>query len=102
MIQLIVFVPETHSEIVKEAMFNAGGGKLGNYDRCCFEHAGRGQFRPLRGSHAFVGEIGSVEIVSEIKIEMCCEENLFHQIVTAMKAAHPYETPAYYGLKALI
>jgi hypothetical protein len=102
MIQLTVFVPESHKERVKEAMFNAGGGKLGSYDQCCFEQAGRGQFRPLQGSHAFIGEIDKVEIVNEVKIEMCCEDSLYFQVIEAMKKAHPYETPAYYGVKTLI
>ncbi|MBA2404196.1 MAG: NGG1p interacting factor NIF3 [Bdellovibrionales bacterium] len=101
MIQVIVFVPEEHKEKIKQAMFQAGGGKIGNYDSCCFEYAGLGQFRPLQGSQAFVGKVGVVEIVKEVKLEMVCEDQDFPQIIQAMKAAHPYETPAYYGIKTL-
>lgn len=101
MIQIIVFVPEPHVEKIKNAMFEAGGGKLGNYDSCCFEHPGIGQFRPLKGSQAFLGKIGGLEKVKEIKIEMACEDEFFDEIIRAMKAAHPYETPAYYGIKTL-
>lgn len=99
MIQVAVFVPETHKEQVKAAMFAVGGGKIGNYDSCCFEHAGIGQFRPLAGSNAYVGEVGKVEFVAEVKIEMVCEDHLYESVISAMKSSHPYETPAYYGIK---
>jgi hypothetical protein len=101
MIQVIVFVPETHKEKVKEAMFAAGGGKIGFYDHCSFEHSGLGQFRPLPGSKPFAGHLNEVEKVTEFRLEMSCEDHLFESVVAAMKSAHPYETPAYYGIKAL-
>lgn len=101
MIQIIVFIPESHKDAVKNAMFAAGGGKIGNYDSCCFEVTGQGQFRPLKGSQAFTGKIDEVETVSEVKLEMTCEDHLFEQVILAMKKTHPYETPAYYGIKTL-
>jgi hypothetical protein len=100
-IQVIVFVPEKFKESVKTAMFNAGAGRMGNYDFCCFEHQGVGQFRPLSGSQAFVGTVDVLERVLEFKIEMICEEHLYENVIAAMKAAHPYETPAYYGIKTV-
>lgn len=99
MIQIIVFVPEDYKEQVKSAMFAAGGGKIGNYDSCSFEQLGHGQFRPLKGSQAFIGKIDELETVREVRIEMACEDVLFEQVIQQMKAAHPYETPAYYGIK---
>jgi len=101
MVQIIVFIPEDHKESVKEAMFNAGAGSLGNYDHCCFEHTGLGQFRPLANSNAFIGTIGKVERVSEVRVEMCCEEKNLPKVIEAMKEAHPYETPAYYSTQTL-
>lgn len=101
MIQLVVFVPDSHKEAVKSAMFAVGGGKIGNYDSCCFEHSGMGQFRPLAGSNAFIGEVGELEFVPEVRIEMTCEDHLFSSVISAMLAAHPYETPAYYGIKTV-
>lgn len=101
MIQVVVFVPESHKESVKSAMFAVGGGKIGNYDSCCFEHSGTGQFRPLAGSNAFIGEVGSLELVPEVRIEMACEDHLFQSVIAAMLASHPYETPAYYGIKTV-
>lgn len=102
MIQIIVFIPKQFKEEVKKAMFEAGGGKIGNYDQCSFESEGMGQFRPLSGSHAFIGKLNEVEVVDEVRVEMACEDHLFDQVITAMKKAHPYETPAYYGVEARI
>ena len=64
-----VYVPETHAGIVKDAMFAAGAGAVGNYDCCCFQVCGRGQFRPLVGSDPFIGAQGRVEHVTEWKLE---------------------------------
>jgi hypothetical protein len=101
MYQIIVFAPHDHKEKIKAAMFAAGAGKIGNYDQCCFEYQGIGQFRPLAGSSPFIGSQGEIEKASEVKIEMTCEDHLFAQVVAALKAAHPYETPAYYGIKVV-
>lgn len=101
MVQIMVFIPQTHKEAVKQAMFQAGAGMLGNYDCCCFEQAGTGQFRPLAGSSAFVGEVGVVEFVAEIKLEMMCEEAKLLPVIQAMKSCHPYETPAYYVINTV-
>jgi hypothetical protein len=101
MVQIVVFIPASHKEAVKQKMFGAGAGMLGNYDSCCFEHAGIGQFRPLKGSHAFVGKVGKLELVEEVKVEMMCEERYLAAAIGAMKEAHPYETPAYYAINTV-
>jgi len=98
MIQIIVFVPVEHKEKVKEAMFAAGAGKVGNYDQCSFEYQGVGQFRPLDGSSPFLGKTLQLEKAAEVKVEMICEDQLFEPVIKAMLEAHPYETPAYYGI----
>jgi hypothetical protein len=101
MFQVIVFVPETHKDKVKAAMFSAGAGKWGNYDSCCFEHPGVGQFRPLSESRPFIGTQGEIEFVQEVRIEMICEEAFYPEVVGAIKSSHPYETPAYYAIKTV-
>jgi len=68
MYQLVFYVPETHVESVKQAVFNAGGGRIGDYDRCCWQTLGQGQFRPLAGSSPFLGKAGSVEKVDEYRV----------------------------------
>jgi len=93
--KIVFFVPKSHGDNVRNAMFAAGAGKIGNYECCSFETLGVGQFKPIEGSSAFVGEVGKLETVSELKIEMVCEKKIIQQVIDAMKDAHPYETVAY-------
>ncbi len=99
MLSLVFYVPSNEKESVKEALFQAGAGKIGNYDCCCFEVAGTGQFRPLPGSHPSLGQLDQVEKVQEWRIEMVLEESAQEKVITALKKAHPYETPAYHLTK---
>jgi hypothetical protein len=93
--KISVYVPRSHSEKVKLAMFNQGAGKIGDYECCCFETNGIGQFRPLSGSRPSVGEINQIEKVEEVKLEMICANKFIHEVVDAMKEKHPYEEVAY-------
>ena len=95
MYKLSFFVPESHLEQVKLALFAEGVGRIGDYDCCAWQTLGEGQFRPLAGSHPHLGKQGVVERVSEWKVEMVCEESLIHQAVECLKKNHPYEEPAY-------
>ena len=99
--QVVVFVPIDFKEEVKDAMFQAGGGKMGNYDSCSFELEGLGQFRPLVGSRPFLGSVEKLELVAEVRIEMTCEDDHVENVLKAIKASHPYETPAFYAIKTL-
>ena len=89
------YVPLEHLESVKEAVFAAGAGRIGAYSKCSWETAGPGQFMPLAGSSPFIGRQDSLERVEEIKVEMVCASAVIGDVVSALKAAHPYETPAY-------
>ena len=91
-----VYVPLTHAEELKTALFEAGAGRIGNYDRCCWQSVGTGQFRPLAGSNAFIGEKGKLEKVEEAKVELLCPGDKIKQIIAALKENHPYETPAFH------
>lgn len=95
MYKLCFYVPTTHVEIVKDAIFAAGAGRVGDYDRCAWQVLGEGQFRPLSGSNPFAGQQGQIEKVAEYKVETVCEDAVIHAVVAALKAAHPYEEPAY-------
>jgi hypothetical protein len=95
MYKICVYIPETHLQNVKEALFAAGAGRIGHYDSCCWQTEGEGQFRPLEGSAPYIGQTGKVESVKEYKIELVCEEAFIQQAIAAMKKVHPYETPAY-------
>jgi len=95
MYKICVYVPENSVENVKQALFDAGAGRIGNYDSCCWQSSGIGQFRPLAGSNPAIGSIDEVERVSEVKIELVCEDDLVGVAVRAMREAHPYEEPAF-------
>ncbi|WP_067862537.1 Nif3-like dinuclear metal center hexameric protein [Neptuniibacter marinus] len=95
MYKLSFFVPEDHLETVKTAIFSTGAGRIGNYDQCCWQVLGRGQFRALEGSTPFIGKCNELETVSEWKVELVCDEEFIKQAVMALKQAHPYEEPAY-------
>jgi len=101
MYKIVVFVPMTHVQIVKDALFAAGAGKIGSYDSCCFETKGIGQFRPLPGSQPYLGQKNVIEKVEEVKIELVCDEKYLQRSITALKKHHPYETPAYDIIKLI-
>ena len=95
MYKLAFFVPPSHVEQVKNALFAAGAGRIGAYDCCSWQVLGQGQFRPLDGSQPFIGQAGEVEQVQEWKVELVVSDELIRQAVAALKACHPYEVPAY-------
>ncbi|SUG40496.1 NIF3 1 [Pseudomonas aeruginosa] len=70
MYKLCFYVPESHLDVVKQAVFAAGGGRIGAYDSCCWQSLGQGQFRPLDGSQPYLGQVGQVEHVAEWKVEL--------------------------------
>ena len=100
---LVVYIPETHIEKLKEALFQAQGGETARYDHCSWQTMGLGQFRPLEGSHPFIGNPGTLESVKEYRLEMVVAEQYIPQILNALLKTHPYEEPAYhlYPVKTL-
>ncbi|WP_447555648.1 NGG1p interacting factor NIF3 [Vreelandella sp. EE22] len=95
MYKLAFFVPVEDAESVKEAIFETGAGRIGDYEACCFQTRGTGQFRPLEGAHPHIGRVGELETVEEYKVELVCEDGVIHAAVAALKLAHPYEEVAY-------
>ena len=94
-VQTLCIYPVSHIQSVKSAMFEAGAGKIGNYDCCSWQTLGQGQYKPLKNSQPFMGNLGTIETVEEYKVELVVADTLIKQVVTAMKQAHPYEEPAY-------
>ncbi|MBP1141692.1 MULTISPECIES: YqfO family protein [Pseudomonas] len=95
MYKLAFFVPPSHVDEVKSAVFAAGAGRIGAYDHCSWQVLGQGQFRPLDGSQPFIGRSGVVESVEEWKVELVVADELIQHVVVALKQSHPYEMPAY-------
>lgn len=95
MLKLCFFVPESHLEAVKAAVFSQGAGKIGQYDQCCWQVKGVGQFRPLAGSQPFLGKENRLETVEEYRVEMVLEDAGLKSVIQALRKSHPYEEPAY-------
>jgi len=93
------YVPVDSVEAVKNAVFKAGAGKIGNYDSCCWMVLGQGQFKPLEGSNPYLGTENEIVSVEEYKVEMVCSEEVAEDVLTAFKKAHPYEEPAFCFVK---
>tara|TARA_Y200000002_G_C22626197_1_gene640367 strand:+ start:1029 stop:1340 length:312 start_codon:yes stop_codon:yes gene_type:complete len=93
------YVPEEELDRVKAKMFEKGAGRIGDYEHCAWQVLGKGQFRPLSGSMPFIGEQGKVATVSEFYCSMVCLDEHITAVVSALKEAHPYETPAYEVIK---
>lgn len=89
------YVPESHLDLVKEALFAVGAGRIGDYDSCCWQVKGVGQFRPLQDSKPYIGQPGEIEQLVEYRIELVCDDHLVKAAVAALLAAHPYEEPAW-------
>lgn len=95
MYKLVFFVPDSHVEEMKEAIFATGAGKIGNYSHCSWQTLGQGQFKPLQGSDPFSGIQGNLSRCEEWRVELVLEKSLAKAAITALKKAHPYETPAF-------
>lgn len=94
-VKLVIFTPETHASIVREALAKAGAGRIGNYSDCSFSTKGSGRFRPLSGATPAIGNVGSLENVAEERIETLCEKALVGSVIKQVRTVHPYEEMAY-------
>lgn len=101
MLKLTFYVPVVSAETVKEALFKAGAGKIGNYERCSFETAGIGQFCALEGANPTVGKLHILEKIEELRVEMVFDDIILRDVLKALKSSHPYETPAFDVMKCL-
>ena len=93
--KLVVFVPAAALDAVRDALFAAGAGRIGEYERCSWYTEGTGTFRALPGASPTVGEVGREERVPELRLETVFPSDRQDEVVAALRAAHPYEEPAY-------
>ncbi|MBI3619047.1 hypothetical protein HY213_03380 [Candidatus Peregrinibacteria bacterium] len=94
---LIVYVPVTHAQIVRNALAAAGAGRIGHYDSCSFSMRGTGRFRPQKGAHPAIGKTEKLEEVEEERIEVvipATPKKKVREILAAARKVHPYEEPA--------
>jgi hypothetical protein len=93
--KLVVFVPPDALEAVRDALFAAGAGRIGDYERCSWYTEGTGTFLPREGADPAIGEVGAEERVPELRLETVYPEEAHEAVVAALRAAHPYEEPAF-------
>lgn len=103
-VKLVVFVPENHTEKVRQAMGEAGAGVIGNYNFCSFSSKGIGRFLPAEGANPAIGEVGKFEEVIEERIEVFVLRENLPKVIEAMKKVHPYEEVAFdvYALEDIL
>lgn len=92
--KIVMYIPESHADQLREAIGNAGAGIIGNYSHCTFTIKGTGRFKPLEEANPTIGEVGKLEEVSEDRIETVCEEDKLQAVLKAIRDIHPYEEPA--------
>ena len=93
--KLVVFVPEEALDTVRDALFEAGAGRIGAYERCSWYTAGTGTFLGGEASDPTIGEKGREERMPEFRLETVFPEERHEQVVSALRRAHPYEEPAF-------
>ncbi|HYI74828.1 MAG TPA: hypothetical protein VEW90_06095 [Gaiellaceae bacterium] len=94
-LKLVWFVPEEALDVTRDAVFEAGGGRIGDYERCSWYAAGTGTFVGGAGTDPALGESGREERVAELRVEAIVPEGRIRDAVVALRLAHPYEEPAY-------
>jgi dinuclear metal center YbgI/SA1388 family protein len=93
--KVVTFVPEADAERLVDALAGAGAGRLGDYERAAFTSTGTGTFTPLAGADPTIGQVGRREDVAETRVEMVLPPHRRAAVVAALRAAHPYEEPAF-------
>jgi hypothetical protein len=93
--KLVVFVPREALDPLREALFAAGAGRIGDYERCSWYTEGTGTFLGGEGSSPSVGQPGREQRVAELRLETVYPEELEAEVVAALRQAHPYEEPAF-------
>ncbi|MBI2415625.1 MAG: hypothetical protein HYV33_03125 [Candidatus Kerfeldbacteria bacterium] len=91
LVRLVVFVPTTHADQVRQAMGEAGAGQIGNYTFCSFSVTGTGRFKPNTKATPAIGEVDTINEVAEERIEVACSREQVTTIVAAIRRVHPYE-----------
>lgn len=94
LVKIVVFVPLTHADKVREAIGKTGANTIGNYDYCTFSSKGIGRFRPNEKANPHTGKANKLEEVEEDKIEFICARNKAKEVIKAIKKVHPYEEVA--------
>lgn len=101
MLKLIYYVPESHLQSTKKAIFDAGAGGIGHYEHCAWQVLGTGQFKAVHGAHPFIGQLNQLEQLAEWRVETIVPEGKARQVAHALQQSHPYEEPAFEFLQII-
>ena len=93
LIKLEIFIPESHFSALQKALQDVDAGHIGNYDSCLSYSPVMGTWRPLEGTHPYIGEQNAVSCEPELKVEVTIRAERLKETVAAIKAVHPYEEP---------
>jgi len=93
-LKIVVFVPKSHANVVRNAIGEAGAGKIGNYDFNTFSITGMGRWRTLEGANPYIGKTGEISEEEEERIEFWCEKSMALKVIKEIKRVHPYEEVA--------
>jgi hypothetical protein len=99
--KLVVFVPPDALEQVRDAIFAAGAGRIGDYERCSWYTEGTGTFVPREGADPTIGEVGKEERVREVRLETLYPDEAHDAVIAALREAHPYEEPAFDAIQVI-
>lgn len=92
--KIVVYVPGSHADKLRDAIGSAGAGRIGNYSHCTFTIKGTGRFKPEEGANPTIGSVGNLEEVAEDRIETICSGEKLQAVLKAIREVHPYEEPA--------
>ena len=95
LLKMVTFTPHSHVDQVRNALFNAGAGSIGDYDSCSYNLTGEGTFRGGENTHPFAGEVGTLHTEPEVRTEVILPNYKKEEVIRALIAVHPYEEPAY-------
>jgi len=94
-VKLVVHAPVTHADAVRQALGEAGAGRIGNYGFCSFSCLGKGRFLGNGKSHPAIGKAGKLETAQEERIEVTVPRAILQEVIAKMKSVHPYEEPTF-------
>ncbi|MFS0751421.1 Nif3-like dinuclear metal center hexameric protein [Oceanobacillus sp. 1P07AA] len=93
--KVVIYVPESHVDNIRQALADSGAGHIGNYSHCTFQSSGQGTFKPLDGTNPYIGDQNEITYVDEFKVETIVPERILSKVMKSILHVHPYEEPAY-------
>lgn len=94
-VKIVTFIPPEHADVLRQALGEAGAGKIGEYSFCSNSFTSKGRSLPSSDAHPYIGQPGKLEAIDEEAVEVVCDRDKAKAVIAAMKAVHPYEEVAF-------